>query len=292
MNPYRITGPAQIGLSGGRTSGYLTHRILEAHGGTLPADVHVFFQNTGKEVEQTLRFVQEMSERWAFPVVWMEWCREYGQPEDAPWYRLVDFHTASRHGEPFDMMLDYYARYRLEEKQLPPVLPNFSNNMCTAYLKIKIGEKHMRSMGYEHLDCVVGIRYDEPGRYHRMMAANERGGTRWENYTPLYLDGVTKEQVAELWSQQPFDLGIHSDMGNCDLCWKKSEDKLYRSIIEDPSRVLWWSGTEERFGQVFRQDRPKYAHMAWYAERIATQDSFDFESTSLITEDIDCFCGD
>ncbi|MFG0917371.1 hypothetical protein [Pseudomonas sp. CJQ_11] len=79
-------------------------------------------------------------------------------------------------------------------------------------------------------------------------------------------------------------------MGNCDLCWKKSEDKTYRAIFEDPSRVLWWSGTEEKFGQVFRHNRPKYAHMGWYAERMATHDSFDFEP--YITEDIDCFCSD
>ncbi|WP_313643444.1 hypothetical protein [Pseudomonas sp.] len=84
MTPYQITGPAQIGLSGGRTSGYMTRRILDAHGGSLSGDVHAFFQNTGKEVEETLEFVHEMSDRWAFPVVWMKWCREYGQPEDAP----------------------------------------------------------------------------------------------------------------------------------------------------------------------------------------------------------------
>ncbi|MNJ65184.1 hypothetical protein D3C77_611810 [compost metagenome] len=29
----------------------------------------------------------------------MEWCRVYGQPDDAPWYKIVDFETASRNGE-------------------------------------------------------------------------------------------------------------------------------------------------------------------------------------------------
>ena len=51
MNPYQITGPAQIGVSGDRTSGHTLWKILEAHGGKLPADVHAFFQNTGKERE-------------------------------------------------------------------------------------------------------------------------------------------------------------------------------------------------------------------------------------------------
>jgi len=33
MNPYQITGPAQIGFSGGRRSGYMLYHIVEAHGG-------------------------------------------------------------------------------------------------------------------------------------------------------------------------------------------------------------------------------------------------------------------
>ncbi|WP_252979223.1 hypothetical protein [Pseudomonas cyclaminis] len=185
MNPYLITGPAQIGVSGGRTSGQMLRKILDAHGGKLPADVHAFFQNTGKESEKTLVFIDRIDKRWNVGIVWMEWCRVYGQPDDAPWYKLVNFETASRNGEPFTMMLEYYAAYRKDVKNLPPVLPNFSNNMCTAYLKVKIGEKHMRALGYDEWDCVVGIRYDEPKRYHRMMAANARAAHDGTTFAPL-----------------------------------------------------------------------------------------------------------
>ncbi|WP_315809418.1 hypothetical protein [Pseudomonas sp. C9-3] len=292
MNPYFIKGPAQIGLSGGRTSGKMMHDILDAHDGQLPPDVIVTFQNTGKEDDRTLVFINEMDKRWGLGVVYLEYDRVYGQPKDKPWFKIVDFETASRNGEPFDMMLAYFAEYRRIENGLPPILPNFSNNLCTGHLKIRVTEKYMRSLGYDEWDSIIGIRRDEPRRYHKMMAANAKGNSRWEGVCPPYEAGVTKADVTEFWSQQPFDLSIDSDLGNCDLCWKKSEDKIYRSIIEDPSRVLWWSGTEEKFGQVFRQDRPKYAHMGWYAERMATQEAFDFEAAGLVSEDIDCFCGD
>ena len=135
MNPYQITGPAQIGVSGGRTSGHMLWKILEAHGGKLPEDVHAFFQNTGKEREETLVFIDAIAKHWGLNIVWMEWCRVYGQPDDAPWYKIVDFETASRNGEPFTMMLEYYQAYRKAEKNLPAVLPNFSNNMCTDALR-------------------------------------------------------------------------------------------------------------------------------------------------------------
>jgi hypothetical protein len=225
-----------------------------------------------------------MDNRWGLGVVYLEYDRVYGQPKEKPWFKVVDFETAARNGEPFDMMLEYFATYRRTEKDEPPILPNFSNNLCTGHLKIRVAEKYMRSLGYDRWDCIIGIRRDEPRRYHKMMAANARGNSRWESVCPPYEAGVIQADVAEFWSRQPFDLGIDSDLGNCDLCWKKREDKIYRAIIEDPSRVLWWSGTEATFGQVFRQDRPKYEHLGWYAERMATQNSYDFET--YVTEEI------
>jgi len=244
------------------------------------------FQNTGKEREETLVFLDEMDKRWGLGIVWLEYSRVYGQPKDAPWYKQVSFETAAREGEPFDMMLDYFAQYRRAEKGLQPILPNFSNNLCTGHLKIRVAEKYMRSLGFDRWDCVMGIRRDEPRRYHNMMAANARGNSRWESICPPYEAGITKDDVAEFWASQPFDLGMDSDLGNCDLCWKKHENKIFKAIQDDPSRVIWWSGKEEKFNQVFRMDRPKYAHLAWYAENFKDQiDLFD-------GEDIDCFCGD
>ena len=72
-NPYRITGPALISFSGGRTSAYMLWHILDAHDGKLPDDVHVCFANTGKEREETLRFVHECATRWGVRVRWLEW---------------------------------------------------------------------------------------------------------------------------------------------------------------------------------------------------------------------------
>lgn len=50
-----------------------------------------------------------------------------------------------------------------------------------------------------------------------MMAANDRGGTRWDNACPSHTAGITKEDVPKLWADQPFDLGMNSDFGKCDL---------------------------------------------------------------------------
>ena len=70
---FLISGPAVISFSGGRTSGYMLWRILQAHGGKLPDDVRVVFANTGKEMEETLEFVQAASDHWRVPITWVEY---------------------------------------------------------------------------------------------------------------------------------------------------------------------------------------------------------------------------
>lgn len=67
-DPFRIDGPAIVSFSGGRTSGRMLFEIVNAHGGMLPSDVKVVFCNTGKEREETLRFVHECSSRWGVKI--------------------------------------------------------------------------------------------------------------------------------------------------------------------------------------------------------------------------------
>lgn len=72
-SPYLLPpGNVQIAFSGGRTSGYMLHQILEANGG-LREDVLVTFQNTGREAPQTLDYVQELGERWNVKIFWLEY---------------------------------------------------------------------------------------------------------------------------------------------------------------------------------------------------------------------------
>ena len=64
--------------------------------------------------------------------------------------------------------------------------------------------------------------------------------------------GVTAGDVAAFWKAQPFDLGIPSDRGNCDLCYLKSKANLVATIREEPSRADWWIEAERRAGRTFR----------------------------------------
>jgi hypothetical protein len=95
-NPYLIKGPALISFSGGRTSAYMLKMILDAHGGTLPDDVHVCFANTGKEREETLRFVHECASRWNVRVRWLEFATDLRSVGAAGRFEEVGYNSASR----------------------------------------------------------------------------------------------------------------------------------------------------------------------------------------------------
>jgi hypothetical protein len=90
----------------------MLHQIIQAHGGALPDDVVVAFANTGKEREETLRFVHECGSRWGVHVRWVEW---RPMPER---FAEVGYNSAARNGEPFEGLIAPAPR-----GQLRPLLP-------------------------------------------------------------------------------------------------------------------------------------------------------------------------
>lgn len=282
MNPYQIDGPALIQFSGGRTSAYMLRQILDAHHGELPEDVHVAFQNTGKEREETLAFIEECGQRWGVPITWMEWDGFENGSRSRCLVRIVDFKTASRNGEPFERMMDALG-----------LLPNPVARTCTANLKVKTSKAWMISLGYVEWDSVMGIRADEPIRIAR-LSNPKRDNSAGIPYLPLARSRVRKADVLAFWRAQPFDLRLDpaGDLGNCDLCFLKSRAKLVAAIRREPARHVWWAKQESRpSGATFRSDRPRYTELAREAEFQSRQNILPY----IESEDealADCMCGD
>lgn len=278
VDTFKISGPAVVSLSGGRTSGYMLWRILAAHLGELPSDVVVAFANTGKEMPQTLAFVRDMAERWGVDVVWLEY-REAERPADR--WRTVTFDTASRDGEPFKALLDRKG-----------FLPNPTMRFCTTELKIRTIKLYARWFGWEHWTNIIGLRADEPRRVAR---ARSNPKERWDNAMPLATAGITKRDVAAFWERQNFDLALPTvngttPLGNCDLCFLKSAATISAILRDMPDRVAWWAEAEARasrpLGARFRKDRPGYAELA---AAVRNQRAFDFGEADALN---DCMCGD
>ena len=267
-SPYALPpGNVQIAFSGGRTSAYMLHQILEANG-PLPERVVVSFQNTGREMPQTLDFVQECSERWDVPVVWLEY-----RP-DGERFEVVNHNSASRNGEPF-------AALAVKRKFLPNRVARF----CTAELKVHCATRYARSLGWERWHNCVGIRADEPSRLSGQPAKE-----RWRHWRPLVAAGVSRHDVVAFWKRQSFDLRLaningRTPLGNCDGCFLKSEANRAHLAKEYPERFAWWVEIEQRMGSTFRPAEP-YAALADYVARQGTM--FDETAEYCQADDGEC----
>jgi len=228
-NAYTIpAGNVAIAFSGGRTSAYMLRQILDANG-ELPDRAVVTFQNTGREMPQTLDFVAEVGRRWGVPIVWLEYL------PGAPHFQIVGHNSAARNGEPFDALID--------KKQY---LPNQQTRFCTIELKIRTAKRYLVSLGWKRWVNATGIRADEPNRLNKPAPKD-----RWTTWTPLADAGVGRHHVTAFWADQPFDLELPNVkgncwLGNCDGCFLKSEAHVAAFSREYPKRAAWWEAAEAR----------------------------------------------
>lgn len=284
-DPFKIDGPTCISFSGGRTSAYMLWRVLQSNGG-LPSEAVVCFANTGKEDPATLDFVRDCGDRWGVPITWVEYV--FAEAPSDRW-RVVDYETASRNGEPF--------RQANRAKNYLPASPA---RYCTVVLKIDPARYYMNSLGHGEFDNLVGIRADEHRRVSKIRANPSDGKKGVERRMPLADAGVTVGDVLKFWNDQPFDLALptingKTMHGNCDLCFLKPTGQIVSLISEKPDRAVWWI-EEEKWAETiirnsssgeirFRPNDPSYQQMAKFAAE--QRDMFDAEQ-----EAIPCFCGD
>lgn len=261
MSAYLLPeGNVQIAFSGGRTSGYMLHQILDANG-PLPERVVVSFQNTGREMPETLDFVREVGERWNVPIVWLEYV---GGPPVG--FRVVDHATAARDGEPFEDLI--------RRKQ---ALPNQQQRFCSAQLKTLTAKRYCCSLGWRKWINAVGFRADEA---HRTATED----VRFTHWMPLRDAGVTKQEVAAFWKTQPFDLRLpifngKTFGGNCQKCFLKSEAEVasqMRAFPEDD----WCDRMEASTGHTFSK---RYSHRE-LRDYLARQGDFGLDTEAQLCQ--------
>jgi aromatic ring-cleaving dioxygenase len=287
-SPYLLPdGNVQIAFSGGRTSGYMLRRILDANG-SIPERAVVTFQNTSRERFETLDFVQEVGERFNVPITWLElrpagpcplvggiaakyeeifgesrlahmieWWDQNRTPDR---FAIVNHNSASRSSEVFEALI-------LSRKYLP----NQQMRFCTIEMKIRTAKRYLMSLGWKHWVNCVGFRADEP---HRLNKPPPRD--RWTVWAPLAVDGRGSHHVGEFWADQAFDLRLPNVsgncwLGNCDGCFLKSEANVAAFTRDFPIDAVWWEKME-----VFVSWLTNSASAAFWSKRYTRADIRQF----------------
>jgi hypothetical protein len=213
-----------INFSGGRTSAYMTKRLIDEG----LEDYIITFQNTGKEMPSTLDFINECDVRWNLNIIWLEY--RFGNN-----FEVVNYKNASRDGRPFSELIAHKKQF----------LPSLSRRFCTDQLKIQTEKRYLKSIGLEQWIIYNGIRYDEPRRWSKIQ--NIPG--YYDIEMPLVKMKVTKQDVLNWWKLQDFDLKLKEPYGNCDCCFLKGAGKLKIIAKEKPELLNWWINHEKNNGR-------------------------------------------
>lgn len=234
--------PKIVNVSGGRTSAYMAHLLKnKPH--------HYFiFQNTGREREETLDFLNRIDVEWGLNLVWMEYDIDENEKHIV---KIIDFKTASRNSEPFEKLID-------KRKKIPSIDQRF----CTNELKTLTARKWILSQGFNEWHHLVGIRADEPKRLSncgKWVGKN----IRYMKKAPLAELGITKEDIGDFWRGNPLDLKLPllpnglTVGGNCKGCFFHSEYQKTMLCRNSPEDVDWLIQQEKKIGKTF------HSHSSW-----------------------------
>jgi 3'-phosphoadenosine 5'-phosphosulfate sulfotransferase (PAPS reductase)/FAD synthetase len=247
-----VGAPSFGSISGGRSSGMMAAMLDER--------IKLVFQNTSREHPKTLTFLQRLEDALKRPITWLEY-RSPPKKGDAPQYArfaIVTPETACRNGDLFRQLLEDLRDYRAT-KNAGPIAPWARSRICTAYLKHRVQERYIKACGIEAYDAFLGLRHDEPERVRSIQARD----TQLRTYQcPLFRAGIVKADVGEFWSQQPFDLDLEDNQGNCTGCFLKDESDLARVMNEDESDIGWWERMTTDFPGFGGQRFKGYAALA------------------------------
>lgn len=237
-----------VTVSGGRTSAFMAKWLVENkktvadYFGIKETDIkyHFLFANTGREHEDTLRFLNDVNIKvLGNQLVWLE-AKVNPKKKVGTKHTVVDYSTARRRdsyllpGHPF---VEYVKKYGV---------PNVVYKSCTRELKLRPIRSYLRSQGLKPSDVwtAVGIRSDETRR------VKDKAEAERTFYPLIDLIETDKQDVLDFWEDYDYDLKIPEHRGNCDTCFKKSFIKLGKVWREDPHVFIFNDWIEKQFGFV------------------------------------------
>lgn len=226
-------------FSGGRTSAYMTKYMVDNY-----SDKYQFinlFANTGQEHPKTLEFIDKCDKEFGFNTVWLESVVHHNQRKGNT-HKIVTYETATRDLSLFENMIKKHG------------IPNMAFPHCTRELKLAPIYSYIREIGLKrnNITMAIGIRADETRRVRK-------DATEANIIYPLIDLGIDKKDVLDWWKNQKFDLEIQEHQGNCMWCWKKSHNKHYINLKENPTWYDIPEMLEEKYpfiGADYRKEIP------------------------------------
>ncbi|MFL7013669.1 phosphoadenosine phosphosulfate reductase domain-containing protein [Enterovibrio norvegicus] len=212
-----------VSFSGGRSSAFLVYQ-MEVARKKYGWNVVYIFTDTGVESPKTYKFIRDVVKHWGINLVILRAkvnptlhkgnSYEVFTPND-----LMDTSVMP----PFEPFFSIMKKYGT---------PNISGPFCSDRMKKDVSQAYCRDhFGKGNYITWLGIRSDEKTRL--------KGNRSGIKYLADLIE-IEKPDVVNWWKQQPFDLELDEEEGNCLLCIKKSIPKLALAMKKNPGFYHQW----------------------------------------------------
>lgn len=251
-----------VTVSGGRSSAMMAHHIHTSPKYQDYEKAYVF-ANTGMERPETIEFLKNIETIWGIPLTLIEGTFSNVMGVGVG-YKIVDWDTLDMKAKVFEECVIHLNKGEYSG------LPNSAAPYCSPYMKTHPCEKFANDIfGKKNYLKAIGYRKEDmPKRISWPEIKEEK-----ERIFPLLTDFPEPIGLLELnswWNKQAFQLGINSKLGNCELCWKKSEKNLVEVIQAGTRFVDWWTKMEEKYGNTPFRDKKSIADFVAMASQPTT----------------------
>ncbi len=265
-----------VTVSGGRSSAMVARHIQTNIKYKNYNKIYVF-ANTGQERKETIEFLKNMVKHWGIKLYIVEgvYSNIMGVGIN---YKLVDFNSLSMNSEPFSGAILHKNKGKYDG------VPNQEAPYCSEAMKTIPCKKFCDDVfGVNNYIKSIGFRKEDmPKRITFAEIKNDK-----KRIYPLITDFdlvIGNLELNKWWKKQPFKLKIHGDLGNCELCWKKSDDKLLKNIRHGTRSIQWWQKIEKKYGNTAFRGRKSINDLVEMSKLPYTPE-FNFKQ-----EDSDCVC--
>lgn len=265
-----------VTISGGRSSA-MTARHIQTSEKYAEYNKVYCFANTGMERPETIQFLKDIVHYWGIDLHLVEGVYSLKMNVGVG-YKEVGFDDLDMKAKTFEESIAHVNKGTFDG------LPNSASPFCSEYLKVRPMNKFAKDyFGTTKYIKSVGFRAEDmPKRISWAEIKEDK-----KRIFPLLTDferPIGLPELQKFWDGQPFKLKINSKMGNCELCWKKSDRNLVQVIRYGTRFVDWFAEMEKKYGNTaFRNNKSihDYVDMA----KQGFEPEIDFGQ-----EDYNCVC--
>lgn len=248
-----------VTISGGRSSATMARHIQTNEKYKNFEKVYVFC-NTGMERPETIQFLKDIEKHWQIPLIKIEGIFSSVMGEGVK-YKIVEWDELNMVALPFSQAIMHKNKGEFDG------MPNQEAPYCSEMLKTLPAKKLCDDLfGVNNYIKAIGFRKEDMPKRITWAEIKEDKKRIFPLLTDFNLP-MGQLDLNRWWDNELFKLSIHGKLGNCELCWKKSDANLVEAIRFGTRFVDWFKKHEEQYGNTAFRGRKSVTDLVEMAKQ-------------------------